>query len=102
MAKIHRMETQITLSDVQLVRLASLISSQIQPRWLSYEQAAKYSSFGRTHLEVLIKKNLIISKNVRLPGATRGRRLIDRLSLDAFIEGYGDEPAELGVNRKLQ
>lgn len=72
----------------------------IQPRWLTYELASIYSSFKQSHLEVLVKKKLVTSRNVRLPGASRGRRLIDRFSLDTFIEGSGDDPAPLAMNRK--
>jgi hypothetical protein len=91
----------VRLDDDQLRALADMIAASLQPpRWLTLELSSKYLSFGRSHLEVLIKEKLIISKNVRLPGASRGRRLIDRLSLDAFIEGSGDEPAALGMNRQ--
>ncbi len=72
----------------------------ITPRWLTYAGAASYSSFSTRKLEELVAKKLIVSHNVRDPGKNRGRRLIDRESLDAFIESSGDEPSEIAMNTR--
>lgn len=71
----------------------------IEPRWLTYELAAKYCSLSPRTLETFVSQGLIATGNPRQIGASQGRRLIDRLSLDAFIEGSGDNPAELVMNK---
>jgi hypothetical protein len=71
----------------------------ITPRWLTYEQAAIYSGLGTRVLENHVRAGFIRSSNACAPGATRGRRLLDRLSLDEFIEaGVGKAPTELAMN----
>lgn len=72
----------------------------LQPRWLSYEGAAAYSSLSKPLLEVLVRKRLIASKNVKMPEAGRGRRVIDRISLDSYIESCGDEAAPVNAPGK--
>ena len=68
-------------------------------RWLGISQAAIYSGVSTRLLENWIRDGLIRSSNVIAPGATRGRRLIDRESLDAFIEsGISNGPARLVMN----
>ena len=69
----------------------------IEPRWLSYEVASAYCCLSATHLRVMVRRKLIKSKLVCLPGAGRGRRLIDRLSLDEFIENSGDEARQTNL-----
>lgn len=74
-------------------------SHVITPRWLTYEQSAIYSGLGTRVLENHVRAGFIRSSNACAPGASRGRRLIDRLSLDLFIEaGVGKAPAELAMN----
>lgn len=74
-------------------------SNHITPRWLTYEQAAIYSGLGTRVLENHVRAGFIRSSNACAPGASRGRRLIDRLSLDLFIEaGVGKAPAALAMN----
>jgi len=58
----------------------------IAPRWLTLDKAAAYCGLGQRCLQNYIKAGHIRSSNAVAPGATRGRRLIDRESLDAFIE----------------
>ena len=45
-----------------------------------------------------IKAGFIRSSNCVAPGSTRGRRLIDRESLDAFIEAGVGKVSELAMN----
>lgn len=61
---------------------------QITPRWLTLEGAAIYSGLSQRTIQNYIKENLIVSANVIIPGRTRGRWLVDRESLDAFIEQF--------------
>jgi hypothetical protein len=63
----------------------------LQPRWLSYQGASDYCSLSARDIQELVKLKLVRSKNVLKPGATRGRRVIDRLSLDEFIESQSDD-----------
>jgi hypothetical protein len=55
---------------------------------------------SRRLIEEWEKDGLIRSANVKRPGATRGRKLIDMWSLFDFIEkGVGEPPAKLAMNR---
>jgi hypothetical protein len=73
----------------------------ITPRWLTYDQAAIYSGLGTRVLENHVRYGFIRSSHACAPGATRGRRLICRESLDAFIEaGVNRPPLELAMNSK--
>lgn len=74
---------------------------QIEPRWLTYEGAERYSGLNKRTLQNYVKDGHVRSSNVKQPGATRGRRLIDRQSLDEFIEGgISEPPTDLAMNRK--
>lgn len=75
------------------------MSYKITPRWLTLTQATCYSGIGERTLQNHVKAGFLRSSNACAPGATRGRRLIDRESLDAFIEaGVGAPPATLAMN----
>ena len=75
----------------------------ITPRWLTYDQAAIYSGLGNRVLQNHVKAGFIRSSNACAPGATRGRRLIDKMSLDAFIEaGVGKAPTALAMNKNRE
>jgi len=70
-------------------------------RWLSVKSAAAYCGVSDRTLETWDAKGLIRSSNVVMPGASKGRRLIDRESLDAFIESHiATPPAVLAMNGK--
>lgn len=74
-------------------------TNNIAPRWLTYPGASAYSGLGTRVLENHVKAGFIRSSRACAPGNTRGRTLIDRQSLDAFIEaGVSREPAELAMN----
>ena len=71
----------------------------ITPRWLTYESASKYSGLGPRTLQNHINAGILRSSNACAPGNSRGRRLIDRESLDSFIEaGVGKAPTTLAMN----
>ncbi|MDB4801687.1 helix-turn-helix domain-containing protein [Akkermansiaceae bacterium] len=56
------------------------------PRWAPIKTAAKYSGLSERHLYNAIADGLIRSSLVKRPNASRGRRLVDLQSLDAWIE----------------
>jgi molybdenum-dependent DNA-binding transcriptional regulator ModE len=61
---------------------------QIAPQWLTIEGATRYSGLSDGTIWTYIREGHIVSSNIVLPGNIRGRRLINRASLDAFIERY--------------
>ncbi len=68
--------------------------TNIAPRWLGIYDASTYAGVSARLIENWIRDGLIVSSCVKTPGCVRGRRLIDRLSLDAFIEsGIGERTA---------
>jgi hypothetical protein len=74
--------------------------SAIAPAWLTFEGGSQYSGLSIRTLQNYAAANYIRTSNVIAPGATRGRRLIDRASLDEFLEaGVGAPPAVLVMNR---
>ncbi len=59
----------------------------VKPRWASLKQASRYSGIGTRALENAIAGGILRSSLVlSFPGAKRGRRLVDLLSLDSWIE----------------
>ena len=56
------------------------------PRWATIKRAAEYSGLSERHLYNAIADGLIRSSLVKRPNASRGRRLVDLRSLDAWIE----------------
>lgn len=56
------------------------MSTQVQPKYLTLTDARTYCGLSERTLKRAIKAGLVKSFN-------RGRRLIDRESLDAWIEG---------------
>ena len=70
-----------------------------QPRWLTYQAAKNYCGISnRTH-QNYENAGLITAANVIQPGHRWGRKLLDRYSLDVFIEaGVGRPPTELAMN----
>jgi hypothetical protein len=57
-----------------------------QKRWATLRQASRYCGLSERHLQNLISEELIASSLVKRPDASRGRRLVDLRSLDAWIE----------------
>lgn len=58
------------------------------PRWLTLKGAAVYSGLSSAGIGRLAAHGKIRSSLVSISGTKRGRRLVDRLSLDEFIESY--------------
>jgi hypothetical protein len=57
----------------------------IPPRWLTYQAAPKYCGISTRTLQNYENAGLIVVANVIQPGSKRGRKLIDRESLDRLI-----------------
>ena len=71
----------------------------IAPAWLTYSAAERYSSIGARTLQERVREGVIRSSNVCAPGASRGKRLLCRASLDAFIlAGVDAPPTALAMN----
>ena len=68
----------------------------LNPRWLRIPSAVKYSGLSRSRLYELITKgriNSICLKSHR--DAARGVRLLDRKSIDRFMESLQEVPSSL-------
>jgi predicted DNA-binding transcriptional regulator AlpA len=61
----------------------------LNPRWLRIPSAVKYSGLSRSRLYELLAQNRIRSICLKSHSrALRGVRLVDRESIDAFMESY--------------
>lgn len=58
----------------------------ITPQWLTIEGVIRFSGLPEGTIRTYIRDGHVVSANVVLPGNRRGRRIINRPSLDAFIE----------------
>ena len=75
-------------------------TSTMSPRWLSLEAASNYSGVSKRLVEIWRDKGFIKSANITMPGATRGRRVFDRLSIDSYIEAFVGAPvSKIGMNK---
>jgi hypothetical protein len=66
----------------------------LEPRWLKVNAAVSYSGISRAVLYRILAEGKIRSSSLRSRGALRGIRLIDKASLDAYIESYATKSAE--------
>ena len=57
------------------------------PKSLTFQAASSYTGLSTGTLRNYEKAGLITIYNVMIPGASRGRKLIDRQSLDQLLEG---------------
>lgn len=72
------------------------MSDTSKPRWGNYRQAAKRSGLSIRLLQDYVSSHLVRSSVVLKPGASRGVRLIDLESLEAFIEAGVAKTVERG------
>lgn len=72
---------------------------RIQPRWLGVADAATYSGVSQRLLENWVRDGLVVASLVRAPGKAKGRRLIDRESIDRHIEAGIGRFTELAMNK---
>lgn len=80
-----------------------MVSHNIQPAWLSWGQASNYSGLCVQTLRNAEKTGAFESRVVVVQGRTKGRRLINRESLDRWIWGQAEsqsEPAHLQTQNK--
>jgi hypothetical protein len=62
-------------------------TARVPPRWLRIPEAVQYSKINRSRIFALIAEGAIVSAAVKHnKTAKRGIRLIDRLSLDQYLE----------------
>jgi hypothetical protein len=71
-------------------------------RWLSLKQAAQYSGLTDRTLRNFAQAGLLTLHRIIQPGAARGTVRIDRLKLDALIEGSIAPASKLGMNKAKQ
>ena len=65
------------------------------PEWFTIAGAANYSGLSTALIYELIKEGSIVSSTVLRRNRIRGRRLVERASLDAFIQaGVGLKSAD--------
>jgi len=77
----------------------------VERRWLSLQDSAHYAGVSKRLVELWEKAGHIKVSRVITPGNVKGRVLVDRESLDAFIEGYIGTPphaAAININRSVQ
>lgn len=56
--------------------------------WLTKREAAKFAGVSTRTITNWEARGAFLTANVIMPGATRGRKLIDRASLREFIAGF--------------
>jgi hypothetical protein len=66
---------------------------KLEPRWLRVPAACAYGGFSRAKLFILLSEGRIKSVSVTSAGKSRGIRVIDRLSIDAFLSSLGKKQA---------
>lgn len=75
--------------------------SETTRRWLSLQDSAHYAGVSKRTIELWDKAGHIIVSRVITPGNVKGRVLVDRESLDRFIQGYiGTPPHDAAINHK--
>jgi hypothetical protein len=66
-------------------------AQQLVPRWLKIPDAVAYGGISKSQLYNFIRSGKLQTAKVRGRGdGRRGRRLVDRLSLDRLLEGFSD------------
>jgi len=60
----------------------------VQPRWLKIDDAVRFSGICRSKLYSLIKRGAIRSACLREEDNVRGTRLVNAVSLDAYINKH--------------
>lgn len=66
-----------------------------EPAWFTVAGASHYSGLSRSLIYRHLDEGNLVTSTVKLPGCRRGRRLIQKLSLDQLIEaGIGDSSCD--------
>lgn len=71
-----------------------MVRNQIEPAWLSWGQAAEYSGLCVQTLRNAEKTGAFETRAVVVKGRSKGRRLINRESLDRWIWGQAGRQPE--------
>jgi len=90
-ACFHREERDMRHGFFDTAGLAMQTKSQTNNparRWLTFQDSPAYCGLSLRCLQNYEKAGLIKVANIIQPGATRGRKLICRESLDALIESH--------------
>jgi hypothetical protein len=58
----------------------------LKPRWLRIRTAVGYSGISRAKLFILLADGQIKSASIRSRGKARGIRVVDRESIDRYLE----------------
>ncbi len=66
---------------------------KLEPRWLRIPAATAYSGFSRAKLFTFLSEGRITSVSVTSAGKSRGIRVVDRLSIDAFLSSLSRKQA---------
>jgi hypothetical protein len=75
-------------------------ASETTRRWLSLQDSAHYAGVSKRLIEIWEKAGHITVSRIITPGNVKGRVLVDRESLDRFIESYiGTPPHAAAINR---
>jgi hypothetical protein len=61
---------------------------QVTPAFLSVDDAIRFSSISRSGLYQLMRDGKVRSHCVQVSGSLKGRRLVNRQSLLAYIESH--------------
>ena len=80
-----------------------MVNPVTQPAWLSWQAAATHSGLCVQTLRNAEKTGAFESRVVVVQGRTKGRRLINRESLDRWIWGQAEsqsEPTHLQTQKK--
>ena len=74
-----------------------------KPGWLSLADSGVYAGVSKRLIETWEKAGHITVARVITPGNVKGRVLVDRESLDRFIESYiGTPPHDAAINHKRE
>ena len=66
----------------------------VSSRWIRFAQAVQWYPWGRAKLYDLIREGQIKSFVLMEPGASRGLRLVDRYSMDEFLQSAAERAAK--------
>jgi hypothetical protein len=74
------------ISPLPISQLSTVLNNE--PPWLRVTAASHLFGLSRTYLFALMAEGKINSKHIKRPGASRGIRLIETKSLEAFVESF--------------
>ncbi len=63
----------------------------VSSRWIRFSQALEWYPFKRAKLYELIRSGQVKSFVLAKPGASRGLRLVDRESMDEFLQKAAEQ-----------